>query len=85
MCVSETASPNIFEPSVCKIEEVIIDEVKLVTVKLDTIISVAVSVPTSILSANASVSTPPSFIAIVTAPDPSNVVPELSCKVALSL
>ena len=71
MCVSVTKSPNIFEPSVSIIDEVILDDVKLVTFKLETEIVVAVRVPTSILSANASVSTPPSFIDIVNAEEPS--------------
>jgi len=77
-------SPNIFEPSVCKILEVTIDEVKLVTVKLDTVISVAVSEVTAMLAARASESTPPSFIDKVLAPDPSKVVPESNCKVTSS-
>ena len=36
------------------------------------------------LAAKASESTPPSFIDIVLAPDPSKVVPESNCKVASS-
>jgi hypothetical protein len=44
----------------------------------------AVNWVTAILAAKASESTPPSFIDIVRAALPLNVVPELSCKVALS-
>ena len=69
--VSVVASPNIFEPSVCKIEEVTIEEVKLVTVILVTVIVAAVSEVTSISAARASESIPPSFTEMVLAVPPS--------------
>jgi len=62
VCESDTESPKILEPSVLRILEVTIEEVKAVTVKLDTVISVAVNDTTPILEASASESTPPSLI-----------------------
>ena len=61
-CVSAIVSPKILDPSVLTIEDVTILEVSAVTVKLSTVISVAVKEVTPMLEANASESTPPSFI-----------------------
>ena len=61
-CESLAASPNILDPSVSKILEVTIEDVKAVTVRLSTVISVAVREVTAILAARASESTPPSFM-----------------------
>tara|TARA_R110001592_G_scaffold225540_2_gene481512 strand:+ start:176 stop:577 length:402 start_codon:yes stop_codon:yes gene_type:complete len=82
--VSDDVSPNILDPSVSKIDEVTIEDVKAVTVRLDTVISVAAKEVTEILAASASESTPPSFIEIVLPAVPSKVVPVFNCRVALS-
>ncbi len=58
---SSDASPNILDPWVLTTLEVTIEDVKLVTVRLATVISDAVNDVTSILLANASESIPPSF------------------------
>ena len=47
--VSDDVSPNILDPSVSKIDEVTIEDVKAVTVRLDTVISVAAKEVTEIL------------------------------------